>query len=121
MRIETGAGIVHQALRAGFQDTGNETFAHQGGRTAFAKVRGALSSNDGDIVLGWALDGQGIVIRSDWDLAKYLESGRLRRLLPDFVIPNADLYVYYPSKQNLAARSRAFIDFLVAQLATNSE
>lgn len=87
------------------------------GRTEIVKVHGALSSNDGDIVLGWALDGQGIVIRSEWDLAKYLESGRLRRVLPDFALPSADLYVYYPSKQNLPARIRAFINFLVEQLA----
>lgn len=88
------------------------------GRTEIVKVHGALSSNDGDIVLGWALDGQGIVIRSEWDLAKYLESGRLRRVLEDFALPSADLYVYYPSKQNLPARGRAFINFLVEQLAS---
>lgn len=88
------------------------------GRTEIVKVHGALSSNDGDIVLGWALDGQGIVIRSEWDLAKYLESGRLRRVLPDFALPSADLYVYYPSKQNLPARGRAFINFLIEQLAS---
>jgi LysR family transcriptional activator of dmlA len=35
------------------------------------KVHGALSSNDGDIVLGWALDGHGILVRSEWDLARY--------------------------------------------------
>lgn len=90
----------------------------QNGRTEVVKVHGALSSNDGDIVLGWALDGQGIVIRSEWDLAKYLDSGRLRRILPEFSLPSADLYVFYPSKQNLAARARAFINFLVDQLAT---
>lgn len=89
------------------------------GRTEIVKVHGAMSSNDGDIVLGWALDGQGIVIRSEWDLAKYLESGRLRRVLREFALPSADLYVYYPSKQNLAARSRAFINYLVKQLATD--
>ena len=91
----------------------------QDGRTEIVKVHGALSSNDGDIVLGWALDGQGIVIRSEWDLAKYLESGRLRRILPEFSLPSADLYVYYPSKQNLVARARSFINFLVDQLATD--
>lgn len=90
------------------------------GRTELVKVHGTMSSNDGDIVLGWALDGQGIVIRSEWDLAKYLQSGRLRRVLPAFALPSADLYVYYPSKQNLAARSRAFIDYLVEQLAVVS-
>lgn len=86
------------------------------GRTEQVKVQGALSSNDGDIVLGWALDGQGILIRSEWDLNKYLDSGRLCRVLPDFELPSADLFVYYPSKQNLPARSRVFINFLLEQL-----
>jgi LysR family transcriptional activator of dmlA len=77
------------------------------------KVRGALSSNDGDIVLGWALDGHGILVRSEWDLARYVESGRLQIVLPQHALPSADLFVYYLSRRNLAARTRAFIDFLV--------
>jgi DNA-binding transcriptional LysR family regulator len=85
------------------------------GRQETVKVDGALSSNDGDIVLGWALDGHGILIRSEWDLAKYLESGRLRVVLPDDKIPAADLFVYYSQRRNQTARARAFIDFLVEQ------
>lgn len=85
------------------------------GRQETVKVDGALSSNDGDIVLGWALDGHGILIRSEWDLAKYLESGRLRVVLPDDKIPSADLFVYYSQRRNQTARARAFIDFLVEQ------
>jgi LysR family transcriptional regulator, transcriptional activator for dmlA len=77
------------------------------------KVHGALSSNDGDIVLGWALDGHGILIRSEWDLAKYLQSGRLKIVLPEFSLPSADLFVYYPTRQNQSIRTRAFIEFLV--------
>ncbi|WP_296950596.1 LysR substrate-binding domain-containing protein [uncultured Massilia sp.] len=83
--------------------------------TEAVKVRGRLSSNDGDIVLGWALDGHGILIRSEWDLARYLDSGRLRVVLPEFTLPDADLFVYYPSRRNQSVRMRAFIDFLVAQ------
>lgn len=89
------------------------------GRTEIVKVHGALSSNDGDIVQGWALDGQGIVIRSEWDVIKHLESGRLRRVLPAFTLPSADLYAYYPSTKNLPARVRAFINILVEQLASD--
>jgi LysR family transcriptional activator of dmlA len=80
--------------------------------TEAVKVHGALSSNDGDIVLGWALDGHGILIRSEWDLARYLDSGRLRIVLPEFTLPSADLFVYYPSRRNQTVRARAFIDFL---------
>lgn len=87
-------------------------FEHDGHHES-VKVAGALSSNDGDIVLGWALDAHGILIRSEWDLAKYLESGRLRVVLPQFKLPSADLFVYYPQRRNQTARARAFIDFLV--------
>ena len=87
-------------------------FLHQD-HTEVVKVHGALSSNDGDIVLGWALDGHGILIRSEWDLARYLDSGRLRVVLPEFTLPAADLFVYYPSRRNQTIRARAFIDFLV--------
>ncbi|RBA23600.1 LysR substrate-binding domain-containing protein [Herminiimonas fonticola] len=81
------------------------------------KVQGALASNDGDIVLGWALDGHGILIRSEWDLAKYLESGRLKVILPEFNLPSADLFVYYVNRRNQTARARAFIDFLVQRFS----
>ena len=84
------------------------------GRAVSVKVQGALSSNDGDIVLGWALDGHGILVRSEWDLAKYVDSGRLRIVLPGYTQPEADLFVVYPSKRRQSARARAFIDFLVA-------
>lgn len=90
------------------------------GHSETVKVQGMLSSNDGDIVLGWALDGHGILVRSEWDLAKYLESGRLRIVLPEFVQPSADLYVYYPNKRNQSARARTFIDFLVERFRSNA-
>jgi LysR family transcriptional activator of dmlA len=83
------------------------------GRAVSVKVQGALSSNDGDIVLGWALDGHGILVRSEWDLAKYVDSGRLRIVLPGYAQPEADLFVVYPNKRRQSARARAFIDFLV--------
>ncbi|WP_118183961.1 LysR family transcriptional regulator [Paraburkholderia phosphatilytica] len=87
-------------------------FEHAG-RTETVKVHGKLSSNDGDIVLGWALDGHGILVRSEWDLAKYVESGRLRVVLPDYTQPSADLFVYYSNRRNQSARARAFIDYLM--------
>jgi LysR family transcriptional activator of dmlA len=86
------------------------------GHEESVKVHGALASNDGDIVLGWALDGHGILVRSEWDLARYVESGRLKVVLPDWQLPSADLFVTYPNRRNQAARTRAFIDFLVEHL-----
>lgn len=81
------------------------------------KVQGTLASNDGDVVLGWALEGHGILIRSEWDLAKYLESGRLKVILPEFNLPSADLFVYYANRRNQTARARVFIDFLLERFS----
>lgn len=86
----------------------------RGRRTETVRVRGSLASNDGDVALGWALDGHGILLRSEWDAAKYVESGRLQVVLPEYRLPGADLYAYYPSSRQMSARVRAFIDFLAA-------
>lgn len=85
----------------------------KGRQVELVKVRGAVSSNDGDVVMNWALEGHGIVQRSEWDVAKYLASGRLKEVMPGYTLPPADLYVYYLSRRNLPAKVRAFIDFLV--------
>lgn len=90
----------------------------KGRKVELVKVRGAVSSNDGDVVLNWALEGHGIVQRSEWDAAKYLASGRLREVMPGYTLPPADLHVYYLSRRNLPAKVRAFVDFLVAEFAT---
>ncbi len=82
------------------------------GEAEGVKVRAAPSSNDGDIVPGWALDGHGILIRSEWDLAKYLESGRLRRVLPEYALPSADLSACYPVRRNPSGRAPGPLGFL---------
>lgn len=47
------------------------------------KVSGHLSSNSGEIVLQWALEGKGIMLRSEWDVLPFLESGKLVQVLPE--------------------------------------
>lgn len=81
------------------------------------KVRGALSSNDGDCVLTWALEGHGVMLRSEWDVAPYLRSGRLQRVLEDWEPPPANIYVVFPTRANLSAKTRAFVDFMHERMA----
>lgn len=84
-----------------------------GTRTETVKVRGRLSANDGEAALAWALDGHGILLRSEWDAAPYLRSGRLRQILPDWTLPAANIVALYPTRQNLSAKTRAFVDSLM--------
>ena len=84
-----------------------------GKRTQTIKVRGNLSTNDGEIAVNWALDGHGILLRAEWDIAKYLRSGRLVQVLENYSTPPADIHAVYPQRHQLSGRVRAFVDFLV--------
>jgi DNA-binding transcriptional LysR family regulator len=86
-----------------------------GRRTETVKVHGSLSTNDPEAALHWALDGHGIVVRSQWDVERYVREKRLRRILADCPLPGADIYAIYPERHKLAPRVRAFVDFLAAR------
>ncbi len=92
------------------------SFTH-GGRTQNIKVQGALGCNDGEVALNRALEGYGILLRAEWDIAKYVRSGRLRLVLEDQTPTRADVYAVYPQQLHLSARVRCLIDFLVARFA----
>jgi LysR family transcriptional regulator, transcriptional activator for dmlA len=76
------------------------------------KVRGNLTTNDGEIAVNWALDGHGILLRAAWDIERYLESGRLVEVLPGYKTPDADIYAVYAPRHQLSARIRTFVEFL---------
>lgn len=90
---------------------------NSGQRNETVKVRGPLSANDGECALHWALDGHGIVMRSEWEAMPYLRSGRLRAVLPQWQTPEADIYVLYPQRLHLPAKTRALVDFLAMEFA----
>ena len=81
------------------------------------KTRGMLSTNDGEIAVGWALDGHGILMRAEWDIARYLASGRLVPVLGAYRTPDADIYAVWPQRLQLSARVRSFVDFLAGSFA----
>lgn len=87
-------------------------------RAEAVKTRGNLSTNDGEIAVSWALDGHGILMRAEWDVARYLKSGRLVQVLPDYQLPEADIYAVYPQSHQLSARVRAFVDFIADSFAS---
>ncbi|MFF7710532.1 LysR substrate-binding domain-containing protein [Pseudomonas sp. NPDC007930] len=89
----------------------------EGSRTRSIKVRSNLSCNDGEVALNWALEGRGILLRAEWDIARYVRSGRLRLILPDAQPLPADVFAVYAEQHHLSAKVRHFIDFLVERFA----
>lgn len=88
-----------------------------GRRVETVRVRGSLGTNDGEIAVNWALAGHGIVLRAEWDVARYLRSGRLQQVLENWQAPPADIYAVYPARHQGTARVRAFVEHLAAHFA----
>lgn len=96
------------------EETYGSWHLRSGSRAETVKVRGPLASNDGECVLGWAIDGHGILMRSLWEASPLLRAGELQRVLPAWSLPAADIYAVFPSRTHLSAKTRALVDFLLA-------
>jgi DNA-binding transcriptional LysR family regulator len=107
-------------IRQGDEAYGVWRLSTSRGRHAAAesvKIKGNLTTNDGEIAVSWALDGHGILMRAEWDIDRYLRSGRLVQVLPQYHTPDADIYAVYPQRHQRTARVRAFVDFLTTIFA----
>ncbi|HEX5285739.1 MAG TPA: LysR family transcriptional regulator [Polaromonas sp.] len=79
------------------------------------RVHGPLSSNSGELVRDWCVEGRGIMLRSLWDIAPQLASGQLVRVLPGYAMADADIHWLAPYRRDSPRRIRLLIDFLLAQ------
>jgi LysR family transcriptional activator of dmlA len=84
----------------------------EGAATQSIKIRGNLTTNDGGVAVNWALDGHGILLRAQWDVDRYVQSGRLIQVLPHHRSPDADIYAVYPQHLKTAQRVRALVAFV---------
>jgi DNA-binding transcriptional LysR family regulator len=81
------------------------------------RVRGNLTTNDGGVAVNWALQGRGILLRAQWDVAEYIEKGKLKHLLPAWETPDADIYAVWPQALRTSTRLKAFVEHLSASFA----
>lgn len=65
------------------------------GKEETVNVNDALSTNNGEVAVEWALRGRGILLRSVWDVHEHLASGDLIRLFTDYSQP-ANIWAVYP-------------------------
>jgi DNA-binding transcriptional LysR family regulator len=86
------------------------------GQTLALDVPGDLTLDESDLMLQAALAGEGLAYLSDVAIAGHVEAGRLQPVLEDWSPAYPGLCLYYPSRRNIPARLRAFID-LVRQRA----
>ena len=79
------------------------------------RVSGAFIANDSQAVQRAARAGHGIASLPEIQLIDDLRAGRLFRLLEDYPSQRVPVQIVYPSRRNLAPRTRVVMDFLVEQ------
>ncbi|KHA62161.1 LysR family transcriptional regulator [Vibrio variabilis] len=113
--------MAHQCLAL---IRGNEALQHwyfaANGEQQSISIMPKRYSDDGEVLRQWAIDGEGIVMKSILDVQQDIAQGRLVTLLDGYtknfsqvsVGQSADLHVIYQSRDYLPKRMRLFLDHL---------
>ena len=71
-----------------------------------------LTVNDAELAISAALDSMGVPYTGLGYVAPEIKAGRLVPLLEDWRSRSAAIFLYYPSRRQVAAPLQAFIEFL---------
>ncbi|ALX16908.1 transcriptional regulator [Burkholderia cepacia JBK9] len=74
---------------------------------------GSVVTNDDDGMIRAALQGIGLIQHQDVALREHLDAGTLVRVLDRWCKPFPGYYLYTPSREQMPAKVRALMDFLV--------
>ncbi|WP_428644782.1 LysR substrate-binding domain-containing protein [Roseibium sp.] len=77
------------------------------------QVSGKFDTDHGDVLTDWALAGHGIVNKPRFDVAGYLQQGRLVEVLPETPPPPTIFGCLYPHRQLQDPKIRHFVDFVI--------
>jgi DNA-binding transcriptional LysR family regulator len=86
----------------------------RGGVELAVEVDGPLTLGDQDMAIQAALDGAGIAFAFEAQVKPFVDQGRLVRVLEEWCPYYPGFYLYYPSRRQLPAALRAFVDLIRA-------
>ncbi|MBP2839303.1 LysR family transcriptional regulator [Pseudomonas sp. PNP] len=75
--------------------------------------KGSLTTNDDEGMIRAALQGVGLIQHMDIALREHCAAGSLQRVLQDWSKPFPGFYLYVPTREQMPAKVRAFLNFLV--------
>ena len=111
---------LHKCLSYGYLQSGASLQLCNGKETQRVTVSGPLHANNGDILAQAAVAGMGIALLPNFIVERAVADGRLVPVLCDWEAPAITVNAVYPSSRRVPMKTRAFIDFLVAELSVES-
>lgn len=91
-----------------------DTWTSTDGRSVV--VAGRIATSSGVLAHELALTGEGLVLKSIWDVYEDLAAGRLQIVLPDLKLAAAPIHALFPHGKLAAAKVRLCVDYLAARL-----
>lgn len=82
-----------------------------------AGINSSLSVNNGCALREAAIAGSGVAYLPDFIAYRAIQERKLRVILKNYQRPPISMYAVYPSKKDVSAKRRAFIDFLVTEFS----
>ncbi|SDT03090.1 transcriptional regulator, LysR family [Pseudomonas asplenii] len=108
---------AHQCLNYGYLQSGVSLQLSNGRETQRVTVNGPLHANNGDLLAQAAEAGMGIALLPDFIVEEALAAGRLVPVMCEWQAPPISINAVYASARRVPQKTRAFIDFLVRELA----
>jgi DNA-binding transcriptional LysR family regulator len=108
----------HACIRLRCHDAIYKWEFEKDGQTRAVDTPGSLIVNNGDLAVKAAEDGLGLAYCIEAQVAEQLRDGRLQLVLAEWCKPGPGFQLYYPSRRQVPAGLRAFIDMIRQHYAT---
>ena len=107
---------AHQAVIYDQPGGGTAWTFRQGKAETSVTVKGRVRMTAAEGVREAVFSDLGLAISSEWMFAPELETGKVRRVLQDWVLPPINLWAVFPTGRQASAKARAFAGFIEARL-----
>lgn len=108
---------AHDCLLYAYGSNGNTWRFQRGAEIVEVAVQGRLTANNGEALHEAALAGAGIIMSPSFISGPAIQDGRLRRLLPEWELPELAIHAVYASGRHLSPKVRAFVDHMARHFA----
>lgn len=101
---------AHICVNYSFQPNINEWLFNRDGRTERVHVPFRLSSNSGQVLRDYAVDGHGVAVLPQYRIARDIEEGRLVEILPSWEPPKLHLTATIPRSHRHTHKVQLFLE-----------
>jgi DNA-binding transcriptional LysR family regulator len=111
--------LLHHSVVIYAQGGGGTTWTFANPRnteTETVKLRNNLSITAAEGVREAVFAGMGLCVATEWMFQPALKQGRVKQVLPDWTLPDLDLWAVFPAGRRANAKARAFADFVATAL-----